>query len=259
MKKALSLIITMAVMFCLTACGEKPDELYLASAMKAYMVNDFKSDDYYIQMSRTKSEAHTVTEVSKMGDDKCFLAYDANGIIKYFRNGKQYDVSAETLYAPEEKEAKWDDFTYGKTADKYREVLLALCGDSNNDYPVKDVKYEDSDNEKLPYKVSVYYDLSKFDCGKLFGSQGNFGSLSIKFLTDLKGNTFDNVTLHVQYDYNSEIFVAAAKYGEPKTSDENGGIGERPDDIEEIYNIRMKELQTSFEEYFKNLQEQLTT
>ena len=105
MKKALSLIITMAVMFCLTACGEKPDELYLASAMKAYMVNDFKSDDYYIQMSRTKSEAHTVTEVSKMGDDKCFLAYDANGIIKYFRNGKQYDVSAETLYAPEEKEA----------------------------------------------------------------------------------------------------------------------------------------------------------
>ena len=249
----------MAVMFCLTACGEKPDELYLESAMRAYMVNSFKSNDYYIQMSRTKSEAHTVTEISKMGDDKCFLAYDANGIIKYFSNGKVYDVSAETLYAPQESDAEWDDFTCGKTADKYREVLMTLCGDSNNEYPVKEVKLDDSGNETLPYKVSVYYDISKFDCGKLFGSQGNFGSLSIKFLTDLNGSTFDNVTLHVQYDYNSEIFVAAAKYGLPKAPEENDGNGQRPEDIKEVYELRMKELQSSFEEYLQSLQGQTTT
>ena len=249
----------MAVIFCLTACGEEPDTNALAEEMKSYMTSSFKSDDYYIQMSRTKSEAHTVTEVSKMGDDKCFLEYNADGIIKYFSGDKVIDISAETLYAPEEKDAKWDDFTYGKTADKYREVLMTLCGDSKNEYPVKEIKYEDSDNEKLPYKVSVYYDLSAFDCGKLFGSRGNFGSLSVKFLTDLNGSTFDNVTLHVQYDYNSEIFVAAAQYGTPKTPDENNGNGQRPEDIKEVYELRLKTLQNSFEEYLQSLQGQMTT
>ena len=259
MKRIMSLIISAVFMLCLTACGEQPDTQKLADDMRAYMVNSFQSDDYYIQMSRTKEKAHTVTEVSKMGDDKCFLAYDADGIIKYFSGDKVIDVSADTLYAPEEKNAKWDDFPYGKTADKYRDVLMKLCADKNKDHPVKEIKYEDSDNDELPYKVSIYYDLSKFDCGKLFGSQGNFGSLSIKFLTDIEGSKFDNVTLHVQYDYKSEIFVTAAQYGAPKTPDENNGNGQRPEDIKEIYDIRLKDLQSSFEEYLQSMQKQLTT
>ena len=263
MKKLFSIIISLVsavLCLCLTACGDKPDTQKLAGLMKEYMTGSFQSDDYYIQLSRTGDKAHTITEVSKMGDDKCFLAYDVNGEIKYFRNGKLTTVSAGTLYAPEEKDADWDDFNYGKTADNYRNVLLELCSDTDEKlYKIKEIKYEDSGNEDLPYKVSVFYDLSKFDCKKLFGSQGNFGIMSIKFLTDLKGSRFDNITLHVQYDYNSEIFVSASSYGQPKTPEQNNGNGQRPDDIEEMYHIRADQLQNSFEEYLQSMQEQLST
>ena len=261
MKKILHILIAavMGINLCLLwGCGEdeRPDPEKLAQSMKSYISDSFDNKDCYIQISRTKAAAQTITEVSELGEDKCFLTYDFSGALKFFRNGKFTDVNPTTIYTPNVKDADWDTFSFGKTADNYREVLKKLCADKNgSEYAVREVTLTDTENEKLPYKVSVSFDVDKFDCGKLFASGGNFGSLSVKFLTDQDGSTFDNVTLHVQYDYDSEIFVTAAKFGTPKTPDENNGNGERPEDVEEMYNGYLKKMQTSFEEYLQSIQQ----
>lgn len=253
MKKTLSIIMIALICLCLNGCGENEIDNNIAfENMKSYINNDFKSENYYIQISKTKAEAHELTEVSKVDDDCAFFTYDVTGALKFFRNNKVTELSPMTYYAEEEKDAKWTDFSYAKTAENYREVLKKLCNDKS--LAITEIKTEKSENKDYPYKVSAYIDLEKIDAKTLFGSGGNFGSLSIKFLCTENCEKFEDISLNVQYDYNSEIYVIAAYFGEPNLPDEEGDNGQRPEDIQVIFEDYSKNMQNSFEEYLKNIQ-----
>lgn len=253
MKKIKAILLSAVFCLSLSACEEKTnfDEAAAFENMKTGISENIESEDYYIQISRTQSEAHVMTEVSKYGDDCAFLEYDVMGALKFFRNGKLTNISADTFYQADSKDASWEDFSYYKTADTYRNALKTVIADSS---AVDEITYEENDSEDFPYKVTVKYNLDKIDVNTLFGSGGNFGFVNIKFLSDESGTSFDEETLHVQYDYNSEIYVISAKYGDIDLPDEKGKNGQRPEDIEKEYNSNAEELQASFEQYLQNIQ-----
>ncbi|MBQ3565866.1 MAG: hypothetical protein IJA12_01685 [Oscillospiraceae bacterium] len=262
MKKIKSIITAVLLCLSLTACGEEKEAF---SQTQAYEnMRNFYSDtasdieDYYIQISKTQSEAHVMTEVCKDGDDCVFLEYDVMGALKFFRNNKLTNVTYETFYQPEEKDAQWSDFSYQKTADTYKNVLNALTdtefSDSERDtYAIKEITVEETEDKSYPYKVTAQFDMNKINAKEMFSSGGNFGSVSVKFLSDEKGESFDDISLYVQYDYNDEIYVISAKYGEPNNPDEKGENGQRPDDIEKEYEKNLEELQASFEQYLEQM------
>ncbi|MGN0612529.1 MAG: lipoprotein [Porcipelethomonas sp.] len=262
MKKFISLIIAAAVCLSLCGCGGSDFDENLAFAnLRQYISESFSSEDFYIQISKTQSEAQTVTEVSKLGEDCAFLEYDVMRKLKYFRNGKLINVSPDTFYQEEITDADWNNFTYQKTAENYYSVLSQLCEldySNEEDSPLLNITAEKNESENYPYKVSAHLDLNKINAGELFGSGGNFGSLSIKFVSGEDGSSFDDITLHVQYDYNSEIYVILARFGEPKVPDENDGNGQRPEDIEAVYEEYLENLQTSFEQYLESMQQSAT-
>ena len=266
MKKIISIITAAAMLSCMTACGSKTEDFNKTQAydnMRSSFSEDFNSEDYYLQISKTQAEAHVMTEASKSGDDCVFLEYDVLGALKFFRNNTLTNVSYETFYQPEEKNAKWSDFTYQKTADTYRSVLSVLSGNDYSNpaseaYAIKEITVEENDNDAFPYKVSAHFDMNKINAGELFNSGGSFGSVSIKFLSDENGESFDDISLYVQYDYNDEIYVISAKYGEPNDPDDEGENGQRPDDIEKEYEKNLEELQASFEQYLQSIQESST-
>lgn len=253
MKKIISIILTAVFCLLLYGCGEDNFDKTLAfENMSKYFTDNFTSEDYYIQISKTQAESHVLTEVSKLGDDCAFFVYDVTGELKFFRDGKLKNISPETYYTIDEKDADWNDFTYAKTAETYRNVLKKLC--SSESLAIKEIKAEKNDNKDFPYKISVIIDLDKTDAKTLFGSGGNFGSLSVKFLCSENGENFDDISLNVQYDYNSEIYVIAAYFGEPDLPDENGDNGQRPDDIQEIFEDYSEDMQKSFEQYMESVQ-----
>ncbi len=261
-KKIISIITAAAMISCMTACGNKTEDFDKAQAyenMREYYSNSFESEDYYLQISKTQAEAHVMTEACKSGEDYAFLEYDVMGALKFFRNNTLTNVTFETFYQPEEKDAQWSDFSYQKTADTYRNVLSALSADeysaSDSDtYAVKEITVEETEDKNYPFKISAHFDMNKINAKELFASGGNFGSVSIKFLTDETGESFDDISLYVQYDYNDDIYVISAKYGEVNLPDEKGENGQRPEDIEKEYEKNLAELQASFEEYLKSVQ-----
>lgn len=261
-KKILSIITAVSMLLCMTACGSKTENFDKAQAyenMRDYYSNVLENEDYYIQISKTQAEAHVMTEACKYGDDYCFLEYDVMGALKFFRNNTLTNVTFETFYQPEEKDAQWSDFSYQKTADTYRNVLTVLSSDeyssSDSDtYALKEITVEETEDEKYPLKVSAHFDMNKINAKELFASGGSFGSVSIKFLTDEKGESFEDISLYVQYDYNDEIYVISASYGEINLPDEKNENGQRPEDIEKEYEKNLAELQASFEAYLESIQ-----
>lgn len=261
MKKITSLITAGIICLSLTACSSN-DEFNKNQAyenMRKYYSEDFENEDFYLQISKTKAEAHVMTEASKYGDDCVFLEYDVQGALKYYRNKKLTHLAPETFFQVETSDAQWSDFSYQKTADTYRSVLNTLSSDeySSDDskaYAVKEVTVEETKDKSYPYKVSAHFDTNKINTKELFASGGNFGSISIKFLTDEKGESFDDISIYVQYDYNDEIFVISSKYGEPNLPDEKGDNGQRPEDIEKEYEQNLEELQATYLEYLKQFE-----
>jgi hypothetical protein len=69
-----------------------------------------------------------------------------------------------------------------------------------------------------------------------------------------KGENFEDVSLYVQYDYNDEIYVISASYGEINLPNEKDENGQRPEDIQKEYEKNLAELQASFEEYLNSMQ-----
>lgn len=258
MKKILSITLTLLLCLSLSACGnEEINGSEAFESFRQYLLNDFENENYYIQISKTQAEAHTMTEISKLNDDCAFLVYDATGSLKFFRNGKNIIISSDNYYTTDEKEAKWSDFSYGKTAENYRNALYELCQMDYSKYStdiIKEIIVEKNENENFPYKVSIHFDLSVINAQELFGNGGNFGSLSIKFLCSEDGKSFDDISLNIQYDYNSEIYVIAAYYGDPNMPDENGSNGQRPEDIQEIFDGYVDDIQKSLDQYLESMQ-----
>ncbi len=261
MKRIVALLMASVMCAGLCGCGDDmPDGYEAFRNLQSYVTDRFDSEDYYLQLSHTKAGEQDITEVSKLGDDTVFLTYDAMGTITFFRNGRLINVNAENYYTPEEKDASWEDFSYGKTADKYFGALKELCTsdyDKQVETAFKDIIVEESGDEQFPYKVSVYCNLDNMNAKALFKSGGNFGSLSVKFHCDKDMENFDDVTLHTQYDYDSEIYVILAKFGEPDFPDNEGQNGQRPDDVEEVYKGYLEDTQRSYQEYLESIQESI--
>jgi len=263
MKKFTSIITSVSLILCVTSCKSKTESFDKALAYENmrnyYAENANDSDDYYLQISKTQAEAHVMTEACKYGDDYCFLEYDIMGALKFFRNNTLTNVSPETFYQAEDTDAQWSDFSYQKTSDTYRNVLALLSSDeySKSDsqtYAVKEIAIEETENKEYPYKISAHFDMDKINAKELFASGGNFGSVSIKFLTDETGKNFEDISIYVQYDFNDDIYVISSTYGELNLPDEKGDNGQRPEDIEKEYEKNLAELQASFEEYLQNVQ-----
>ncbi len=254
MKKILDVVLVAFLCISLSGCGTESIDKELAfENMRNYFINDFRCEDYYIQMSQTQDQSHIMTEISAIGDDCAFLEYDYSGALKFFRNDKLTTISPQTYYNTESCDAKWTDFSYNKTAENYRQVLFQLCqNDKTNS--VEEIKIEKNENDDFPYKISVYFDLEKINAKELFNSGGNFGSVSIKFLCDENGKNIDDISLNVQYDYNSKIYIISAYYGEPNLPDKDGNNGQRPEDIQEIFEDYSEDMQNSFEEYLNSIQ-----
>lgn len=241
MKKIFSVILSAVFCISLCSCSDKREENKneVFEKFREYISENTLDDNYYIQISKTASESHILTEASKMGDDCAFMHYDVNGNLKFYRNGKYTSLSVSSLYIPEEKDAQWEDFEYESMAVSYREVISELCSKENDTADrqniIKSISVSDSENKEFPDKYSVQYDPETVDTKSLFKNGGNFGSISIKFLSDESGTNYKDVSLNCQYDYNNEIYVISVKYGTPDSPDEKGENGQRPEDIEEIF------------------------
>lgn len=258
MKKIISIILISLLCLSLFGCeNESIDKNLAFENMCSYFINDFKNENYYIQISKTQAESHIMTEISALNDDCAFLEYDVTGSLKFFRDGKITTISPATYYTTEEKSADWSSLSYGKKAENYKRVLKGLCQKDYSDSSVniiKEIKVEKNENKDFPYKVSVHFNLENVNTKELFENAGNFGSLSIKFLCSEDGKSFDDISLNVQYDYNSEIYVIAAYFGDPNLPDEKGENGQRPDDIQEIFDGYVEDMQKSFEQYLESMQ-----
>lgn len=258
MKKILAVVLVAFLCISLSGCGTESIDKELAfENMRNYFINDFTCADYYIQTSQTQDRSHIMTEISGtdavFDGDYAFLEYDYSGALKFFRNGKLTTISPQTYYTTETRDAKWTDFSYNKTAENYRKVLFQLCEENKTD-SIEEIKIEKTENDEFPYKISVYFDLEKINAKELFNSGGNFGYVSVKFLCDENGEKFDDISLNVQYDYNVTIYVISAYYGEPNLPDKDGNNGQRPEDIQEIFEEYSTRMENSFEEYLNSLQ-----
>ena len=260
MKKIISLILSGIICISLCACGEEgfdPKENF--DKLGDYVTGEYETSNFYMQISKTKADHHSVTEVSKLGDDKAMLTFEAaTGELTFFRNGKLTNVTADSILEPEEKNKNWEKLAVSKTSETYVSALKQLCAekfDGKQDRAYIEISSEDSKDEKYPYKVTAKYNLDHINAKGLFNSGGNFGSLSIKYLTNENGTEFSDIELHVQYDYDSEIYVIMLRYGDPALPDDKGGEGQRPEDIEKIFNGYYDSMKKSFNDYLESLQE----
>lgn len=251
MKKFLSVIL--CTVFCVSLCScsdeREVNKNEVFENFMEYTSENTLDDNYYIQISKTAAESHILTEASKLDDDCAFMHYDVTGNLKFYRDGKYTTLSISNLYIPEEKDAKWEDFEYEDMAENYREIISELCSKDTDDNTnsLKSIDVSDSENKEFPVKYSVQYDLETVDTRALFKNGGNFGSLSIKFLSDESGKSFKDISLNCQYDYNDEIYVISVKYGTPNLPDEKGENGQRPEDIEEIFRDYVDKLTAAYQ------------
>lgn len=239
MKKFFSVILCAVLCVSLCSCTDEREENKsdVFKNFRGYIAENELDDNYYIQISRTASESHILTEASRLNDDCAFMQYDVTGNIKFYRDETYTTISYDHLFIPEEKDAQWTDFEYENMAESYREIISELCSmaDSDDADTVKSIDVSDSDDKEYIGKYSVQFTPENLDTKSLFKSGGNFGSVSIKFLADESGSNFKDISLNCQYDYNGEIFVISVKYGTPDSPDKDGKNGQRPEDIEKIF------------------------
>lgn len=252
MKKIFAVFSSMLICLSLCSCSESTEEKNEVFAdFRSFVTDNTLDNDYYIQISKTASDAQTLTEASRMDDDCVFMQFDFTGSLKFYRDGKYTVVSADTFYVPEEKDAQWTDFNYESMSQQYREIIAELCGDDivnmESENPViKSIDVSENDSKEFPKKYSVQYDPSVLDTGTIFKSAGNFGSVSIKFLTDKNNENFSEISVNCQYDYNDEIYLVSVIYGTPDEPDEKGENGHRPEDIEEIFQGYLDDLEEAY-------------
>ena len=167
MKKIFALFTS--TLFCLSLCScseNSEDKNKTFEDFRNYISETALEDDYYIQISKTASNAQTLIEASKMNEDCAFMQYDYTGALKFYRDSKYTVVSAETFYVPEEKDAQWSDFNYESMAQQYREIISALCSDEivnmESETPViKSIDISENDSNEFPEKYSDAMQLAK--------------------------------------------------------------------------------------------------
>ena len=250
MKKILAVFSAFILCFSLCSCSESDEEKQKNFDLaKNYILNTDFSGDYYVQVSKNSSDAPVLTEASKMDDDCAFMQYDYSGAMKFYRNGKATEISAETFYVPEEKDAAWSDYSYDDMANQYEEIMKTLCTDevlnAESEKPVVESISVSETDSKLK-KYSVKYNTSAVDTKSIFKSAGNFGAISIKYTYDENSNSFSSFSINCQYDYNSEITLISVFFGTPDSPDEKGENGHRPEDIEEIFQKYLDDIEKAY-------------
>lgn len=233
MKKFISVILSAAMFFSLCACGKKetPDAKTAYNSLKNYVTENGLEDNYYIQISKTANSANTLIEASKLNEDVAFMEYDVSGTIKFFRNRTLTVITGSNFFVPEKTDASWEDFEFENINEAYRKAFTQLIESDAE----KSVEIEKSEDEKGVYFVDVQFDPEKLDTKSIFGNSGNFGIVSIKFKTDSKGKTFEDISVSCQYDYDSIIFLYSVTFGDPNKPDKEGKNGQRPEDIKAIF------------------------
>ncbi|MCI7803919.1 MAG: hypothetical protein MR503_02425 [Oscillospiraceae bacterium] len=233
MKKIISMLTAALLTLSLCACGDDSEENEkIYQDFKTYISENGTEEDYYIQISKTADSANTLIEASKLGNDCAFMEYDVSGTLKFYRNNALTVISSSYYYVPDKKDAVWEDFEYEGLSEKYRGILSALL-DSDAE---RTVEKEKTGDKAMPYKVSVKYNPEELDTKSIFSNSGNFGIVSVKFDTDESFEKFSEVSVSCQYDYNGVIYLYSVTFGEPNEPDDEGKNGQRPEDIEKIFN-----------------------
>lgn len=239
MKKIITLILAVAMTISLCACGDDSEEnKKIYEDFKNYVSENGTEDDYYIQISKTADSANTLIEASKLGNDSAFLEYDASGAIKYYRNNALTVISEATYYYPDTNEAKWEDFEFESLNQKYRGILSQLL-ESDVETTIEKSK---TGNKEMPYKVSVKFNPTELDTKTIFANNGNFGIVSVKFETDENFEKFSEISVSCQYDFEGVIYLYSVTFGQPNDPNSEGKDGQRPEDIQEIYQSYIKRL-----------------
>lgn len=239
MKKLISVLTTAAITLCLCACGEKDnDNINIYDNFKSYISENGIEDNYYIQISRTAEAASVLVEASKTSDDCAFMEYDIRGRLRYFRNNTLQNISEKTFYVPEETKSEWSNFEFEGLNEKYRMVLNELLKSDAE----KTVETTDTGKKEMPNKVSIKYNPEEVDTETIFSNSGNFGIISVKFEANKDYSKFSEVSVSCQYDYNGTIYLYSVTFGEPNEPDNDGKNGQRPEDIEKVYESYIEEI-----------------
>lgn len=240
MKKIISMLTAALLTLCLCACGDDSEENEkIYQDFKTYISESGTEEDYYIQISKTADSANTLIEASKLGNDCAFMEYDVSGTLKFYRNNALTVISSSYYYVPDKKDAVWEDFEYEGLNEKYRGILSALL-DSDAE---RTVEKEKTGDKAMPYKVSVKYNPEELDTKSIFSNSGNFGIVSVKFDTDESFEKFSEVSVSCQYDYDGVIYLYSVTFGEPNEPDDEGKNGQRPEDIEKIFNAYNEQIE----------------
>ena len=101
MKKIISLILSGIICISLCACGEEefdPKENF--DKLGDYVTGEYETSNFYMQISKTKADHHSVTEVSKLGDDKAMLTFEALTLqpTAYLNRRKKTKIGKSLLY-----------------------------------------------------------------------------------------------------------------------------------------------------------------
>lgn len=240
MKKIISMLTAALLTLSLCACGDDSEENEkIYQDFKTYISENGTEEDYYIQISKTADSANTLIEASKLGNDCAFMEYDVSGTLKFYRNNALTVISSSYYYVPDKKDAVWEDFEYEGLNEKYRGILSALL-DSDAE---RTVEKEKTGDKAMPYKVSVKYNPEELDTKSIFSNSGNFGIVSVKFDTDESFEKFSEVSVSCQYDYDGVIYLYSVTFGEPNEPDDEGKNGQRPEDIEKIFNAYNEQIE----------------
>ncbi|MGN0622086.1 MAG: hypothetical protein ACI4I9_09480 [Porcipelethomonas sp.] len=230
MKKAVTLITAAILCIICCSCSEKKSSEEIFEGFRDSALTNDTENEYYIRISETSAGVHTLKEASKTGNDCAFMESCTDGSTRFFRKGKYIVSSAETFYVKKETKAEWTDFGYDSIAVRYDKVYNELL--KTDSFTVEKKK---SDDEEAPYKITAKYDIDSLDTKALFSNSGNYGSVTITFLTDKSGELYKNITLNCQYDYNSTIYIYSVQFGAPNEPDSEGNNGQRPIDIKKIF------------------------
>lgn len=240
MKKIISMLTAALLTLSLCACGDDSEENEkIYQDFKTYISENGTEEDYYIQISKTADSANTLIEASKLGNDCAFMEYDVSGTLKFYRNNALTVISSSYYYVPDKKDAVWEDFEYEDLSEKYRGILTDLL-DSDAE---RTVEKEKTGDKAMPYKVSVKYNPEELDTKSIFSNSGNFGIVSVKFDTDESFEKFSEVSVSCQYDYDGVIYLYSVTFGEPNEPDDEGKNGQRPEDIEKIFNAYNEQIE----------------
>lgn len=240
MKKIISMLTAALLTISLCGCGDDSEENEnIYQDFKTYISENGTEENYYIQISKTTDSANTLIEASRIGNDCAFMEYDVSGTLKFYRNNALTVISSSTFYIPDTTDAVWEDFEYEGLNEKYRGILNDLL-DSDAE---RTVEKEKTGDKEMPYKVSVKYNPEELDTKSIFSNSGNFGIVSVKFQTDENFEKFSEVSVSCQYDYDGVIYLYSVTFGEPNEPDDEGKNGQRPEDIEKIFNSYKQQIE----------------